>query len=103
MAANSSTPASEHGLHRQLGLADLVLAQVLCVVGTMWVGVAAVLGRAQALMWIAAMQRRTDVTGKCTPASDDVNPAPSRRPFHHYGHPSLFQTAFLVSPQEQIQ
>ena len=55
MAANSSTPASEHGLKRQLGLADLVLAQVLCVVGTMWVGVAAGLGRAQALMWIAAM------------------------------------------------
>jgi amino acid transporter len=55
MADPSSTPASEHGLKRQLGLADLVLAQVLCVVGTMWVGIAAGLGRAQALMWIVAM------------------------------------------------
>jgi glutamate:GABA antiporter len=45
----------EHGLQRQMGLSDLVLAQVLCVVGSTWVGVAAVLGRAQALTWIAAM------------------------------------------------
>jgi len=47
--------AAEHGLQRQMGLFDLVLAQVLCVVGSTWVGVAAVLGRAQALTWIAAM------------------------------------------------
>lgn len=45
----------EHRLERQLGLRDLVLAQVLCVVGSSWVGVAAVLGRAQAVTWIAAM------------------------------------------------
>jgi amino acid transporter len=38
-----------------LGLRDLVLAQVLCVVGSAWVGVAAGLGRAQALTWIAAI------------------------------------------------
>ncbi len=38
-----------------MGLRDLVLAQVLCVVGSGWVGVAAVLGRAQAFTWIAAM------------------------------------------------
>jgi glutamate:GABA antiporter len=50
----SSTPA-EHGLQRQLGLRDLVLAQVLCVVGSAWVGVAAGLGRGQAITWIAAM------------------------------------------------
>jgi len=55
MAATSSTPRAEHGLQRQLGLRDLVLAQVLCVVGSGWVGVAAELGRAQALTWIAAM------------------------------------------------
>jgi glutamate:GABA antiporter len=55
MAATSSTPRAEHGLRRQLGLRDLVLAQVLCVVGSGWVGVAAELGRAQALTWIAAM------------------------------------------------
>jgi amino acid transporter len=44
-----------HQLRRQLGLRDLVLAQVLCVVGSSWVGVAAGLGRAQTLMWCAAM------------------------------------------------
>src|SRR3984885_5135741 len=55
MAATMSTPHAEHGLRRQLGLRDLVLAQVLCVVGSEWVGVAADLGRAQALTWIAAM------------------------------------------------
>jgi amino acid transporter len=42
-------------LKRQLGLRDLVLAQVLCVVGSAWVGVGAGLGRGQALTWIAAM------------------------------------------------
>jgi glutamate:GABA antiporter len=38
-----------------LRLRDLVLAQILGVVGSSWVGVAAGLGRAQALTWIAAM------------------------------------------------
>jgi amino acid transporter len=55
MANTSSASAAEHGLQRQLGLRDLALAQVLCVVGSSWVGVAAGLGRAQALTWIAAM------------------------------------------------
>jgi glutamate:GABA antiporter len=55
MAKISSSSHAEHGLRRQLGLRDLVLAQVLCVVGSGWVGVAAELGRAQALTWIAAM------------------------------------------------
>src|SRR5215470_330846 len=54
-ATTSSRIATEHGLKRQIGLPDLVLAQVLCVVGSSWVGVAAVLGRAQALTWVAAM------------------------------------------------
>ncbi len=45
----------EHGLRRQLGVWDLVLAQVLCVVGSSWVGVAAGLGKAQTVMWVAAM------------------------------------------------
>ena len=53
--ATSPKAAAEHGLQRQMGLSDLVLAQVLCVVGSSWVGVAAVLGRAQALTWMAAM------------------------------------------------
>ena len=34
---------------------DLVLSQVLCVVGSGWVGVAAGLGKAETLMWIGAM------------------------------------------------
>ena len=37
-----------------MGLRDLVLAQVLCVVGSSWVGVAAVLGGAQALTWVGS-------------------------------------------------
>ncbi|QHN03263.1 APC family permease [Granulicella sp. WH15] len=44
-----------HQLSRQLALRDLVLTQILTVVGSSWVGVAAGLGRAQALVWIAAM------------------------------------------------
>jgi glutamate:GABA antiporter len=55
----TGTPSADkvdtHGLHRQLRLRDLVLTQVLCVVGSSWVGIAAGLGRAQALTWIAAM------------------------------------------------
>jgi len=53
--AVSPKAAAEHRLQRHMGLSDLVLAQVLCVVGSTWVGVAAVLGRAHALTWIAAM------------------------------------------------
>lgn len=51
----SSSIVVERRLHRQLGLRDLVLTQVLCVVGSSWVGVAAGLGRAQTVTWIAAM------------------------------------------------
>jgi glutamate:GABA antiporter len=40
---------------KELGLRDLVLAQVLCVVGSAWVGVAAKLGNAHVAFWIAAM------------------------------------------------
>jgi amino acid transporter len=54
---SSRLPSSDkdHHLHRQLSLRDLVLTQILCVVGSSWVGVAAGLGRAQTAMWIAAM------------------------------------------------
>jgi amino acid transporter len=38
-----------------MGLSDLVLAQVLCVIGSSWVGVAAKLGRTHVLFWLAAM------------------------------------------------
>lgn len=51
----AQTTAVEHQLRRQLGLRDLVLTQVLCVVGSTWVGVAAGLGRAQTITWMAAM------------------------------------------------
>src|SRR5260370_2856106 len=51
----SHSAADPHSLHRHLRLRDLVLTQVLCVVGSSWVGIAAGLGRAQALTWIAAM------------------------------------------------
>ncbi|MEI9978102.1 MAG: APC family permease [Edaphobacter sp.] len=51
----STLPTHEASLPRRLRLRDLVLAQVLCVVGSSWVGIAAGLGRAQALTWIAAM------------------------------------------------
>jgi amino acid transporter len=45
----------EAALRKELGLTDLVLAQVLCVVGSSWVGVAAKLGRAHVVFWLAAM------------------------------------------------
>ena len=48
-------PSASHGLSRRLTLRDLVLTQILTVVGSSWVGVAAGLGRAQAVVWIAAM------------------------------------------------
>ncbi|HLY17040.1 MAG TPA: APC family permease [Bryobacteraceae bacterium] len=43
------------GLRKELGLPDMALAQVLCVVGSTWVGVAAKLGRAHAAFWIGSM------------------------------------------------
>lgn len=55
MIETESSPTAQHGLRRQLGLGDLVLTQILCVVGSTWVGVAAGLGRAQTIFWIGAM------------------------------------------------
>ena len=43
-----------HGLKRQMRLRDLVLAQVLTVVGSSWVGIAAGVGSAQFLVWVLA-------------------------------------------------
>src|SRR5271154_5830791 len=51
----STPPTPEASLPRRLCLRDLVLTQILCVVGSAWVGVAAGLGRAQAVTWIASM------------------------------------------------
>ena len=42
-------------LKRELGLGDLVLAQIVCVVGASWVGVAAKLGSAHAAFWLGAI------------------------------------------------
>ncbi len=50
----SATESNPH-LRRELGLGDLVLAQILCVVGAAWVGVAARLGRSHLIFWLAAM------------------------------------------------
>ncbi len=47
--------APETTLRKELGLRDLVLAQVLCVVGSTWVGIAAKTGRAEAAFWVGAM------------------------------------------------
>ena len=45
-------------LRKEMGLGDLVLAQVLCVVGSGWVGVAAKLGRAHVVFWLASISTR---------------------------------------------
>ncbi|WP_263379662.1 APC family permease [Granulicella paludicola] len=50
----SPSSSSEHHLSRQLSLRDLVLSQVLTVVGSSWVGLAAGLGHAQTLVWLFA-------------------------------------------------
>ena len=47
-------PGDNHHLSRQLTLRDLVLSQVLVVVGSSWVGLAAGLGHAQTLVWLFA-------------------------------------------------
>ena len=51
----AASPQAEQHLRRQLRLRDLVLTQILCVVGSSWVGVAAGLGTAQTITWVAAM------------------------------------------------
>lgn len=42
-------------MRKELGLGDLVMAQVLCVVGSTWVGIAAKLGRAHVAFWLGSM------------------------------------------------
>ncbi len=48
----NDSAAESHHLSRQLTLRDLVLSQVLTVVGSSWVGLAAGLGHAQTLVWL---------------------------------------------------
>jgi len=43
------------GLRKELALRDLVMAQVLCVVGSTWVGIAAKLGLAHVAFWLGSM------------------------------------------------
>jgi glutamate:GABA antiporter len=52
--ATSPNDAANHHLPRQLTLLDLVLSQVLTVVGSSWVGIAAGLGHAQGVVWLIA-------------------------------------------------
>ncbi len=54
MPTHEPAATDNHGLHRQLRLRDLVLAQVLTVVGSAWVGMAAGLGNAQFFAWLLA-------------------------------------------------
>ncbi len=54
--ANSPTrQASAHDLPRELGLSDLILTQILFIVGLPWVGVAAKQGPAHVVFWLIAM------------------------------------------------
>jgi len=47
--------ARSAGLKKELGLFDLVLIQVVFVVGTVWVGQAAKLGHSQMIYWLIAI------------------------------------------------
>src|SRR5947209_3911392 len=51
----NTASVQQPGLRKELGLADLVLAQVLCVVGSSWVGIAAKLGRAHVAFWLGGI------------------------------------------------
>src|ERR1043166_4294524 len=55
VTVSDTTTREQAGLRKELGLGDLVLAQVLCVVGSSWVGIAAKLGRAHLVFWLTAM------------------------------------------------
>jgi glutamate:GABA antiporter len=55
MADPSIVCHEQAGLRKEMGLRDLVLAQVLCVVGSSWVGIAAKLGRAHVAYWLGSM------------------------------------------------
>ena len=54
--AEATTPGEKsHELRRELGLLDVVLTQIVYVVGITWVGTAAKLGHSQIVFWLAAM------------------------------------------------
>ncbi len=47
--------AQSAAFKKELGLRDLVLTQIVFVVGTSWVGTAAKLGSAQTVYWLLAI------------------------------------------------
>ncbi len=55
MADARGVEAHSASLKKELGLRDLVLQQIVYVVGTIWVGTAAKLGHSQMVFWLAAM------------------------------------------------
>lgn len=55
MTVAQDTQATQHGLRRELGLRNLVMCQVLNIVGLYWVGVAAGLGPSHVIFWLIAI------------------------------------------------
>src|SRR5215472_14741970 len=55
LTVSDNATREQASLRKELGLGDLVMAQVLCVVGSSWVGIAAKLGRAHVAFWLGAM------------------------------------------------
>lgn len=54
-AAEALVESHSPELKRELGLFDLVLTQVMFIVGAQWVGTAAMLGHSQVVYWLLAM------------------------------------------------
>ena len=54
-AAEQSIEAHSAVFKKELGLADLVLTQILFIVGLQWVGVAAKQGPAHVIFWLIAI------------------------------------------------
>src|SRR5438874_10195385 len=55
MSGEDEVPRSGHSLRRELRLRDLVLTQILFIVGSSWVGAAAKLGTAHLFFWLLAI------------------------------------------------
>ena len=55
MASAQSVRSHSAELKKELGLGDLILTQILYVVGSHWVGTAAKLGNSQIVFWLLAM------------------------------------------------
>src|SRR5258708_30219849 len=55
MASPDSIQTHSAELKKELGLGDLILTQILYVVGSHWVGTAAKLGSSQIVFWMLAL------------------------------------------------